>query len=175
MSGKQDELNAEPIVIAWNAPSMAEQAISHFPGFEVLLAQSPGGQQRVGAVIENLDSDDVLVRLTARRQLAALGPEAKTAMDNALVNPASSYRARLGVIVAANQIPSFKPDSFTPEAWCGVWNASQAGDDTLRTQANLLLKKRATPIDASSCKTRQAPVQPTVRPPVRPTARPTVR
>jgi hypothetical protein len=175
VSGKKDELNAEPIVIASNAPSMFEQAISRLPGFAVLMAQSPARQQPVAALIENLESDDVLVRLAARRQLAARGPEAKTAMENALVNPASSYRARLGVIVAANQMTGVKADSFTPAAWCGVWKASQSADDTLKTQANLLLKKPATPIDLSSCKTPQAPVQPTVRPPVKPTARQPVR
>jgi hypothetical protein len=160
VTGSHHELKGQPIVVTWNMPLMFERAISQLPGFRVLLAQSQMVQQPVrlspGAVIANLDSDDTLVRLTARRQLAALGPEATSAMDRALVDRASSYRVRLGVIVAAIQMPGFKPNGFSTAAWCEVWNATQTSDDTLKTQANLLLKKQATPVDLSSCNMRGA-------------------
>jgi hypothetical protein len=183
MSHKSDELNGEPIVVVSNAPPTVEQAINQLPGFGVLFAQS-SVRLPPAAVISNLESDDVLVRLTARRQLASIGPEATKAMDKALVGPpASSYRVKLGVIVAAVQMPNFRAESLSPAAWCEVWNASQASDDTLKTQASLLLKKQTTPVTASSCNARRLlapqavrpPVQLPARPPVQSTPRPPVR
>ncbi len=134
----------------------------HFPGFAVLLAQAQAAQTRVkppvNTIIANLDSEDALVRLTARRQLAEVGAAAIPDMDEALVNAGSSYRVRLGVIVAANQMPDFAL-GFSPAAWCRVWEASQTGDDTLKTQASVLLRRQKKPVNVSSCASRRSAVQ----------------
>ena len=50
------------------------------------------------------------------------------------------------------------PTAFSPAAWCQVWSATQTGDDTLKTQANLLLKRQASPINVSACNVRRLPV-----------------
>ena len=164
------------MVSSSNASPALEGRFDHLPWFAVLLAQNRTAQVQVklpaSAIIANLDSDDALIRLTARSQLASLGAGATSAMDKALVSPDSSYRVRLGVIVAAIQMPDFKPTAFSPAAWCQVWNATQTGDDTLKTQANLLLKRQATPINVSACNVRRLPVQQAARPPVQQLALP---
>ena len=59
-------------------------------------------------MLANLEADDPLIRLTARKQLASLGRGATNEMAKALASFDSSYRVKLGVIVAANQMPSFR-------------------------------------------------------------------
>jgi len=108
-------------------------------------------KRSAGTVVQNLDSDDPLIRLTARKQLALLGPEAMSTMDKAMANLDSSYRVKLGVIVAANEMKGFRPEAFSPRAWCEVWWAAQTGDETMKGQANLLLKKQTKRIDTQSC------------------------
>jgi hypothetical protein len=159
-----------PVVAEALPVSNPERALTRLPWFDVLLAQTQVAQTQVklppSAVIANLDSDDALVRLSARRQLASIGTPAISAMDKALVSAGSSYRVRLGVIVAAVQMPAFKADSFSRAAWCEVWAASQTGDDTLKTQANLLLKKQRTPVNLTTCNARRPPAQRPTVPPV---------
>ena len=105
----------------------------------------------------NLEADDPLIRLTARRQLASLGADATNAMDKALRNPDSSYRLKLGVIVAANEMSGFRPEAFSALAWCGVLRSFQSGDNTMKAQANRLLKKQTKPIDTSLCSEKRLP------------------
>jgi hypothetical protein len=145
-TGKQEELPGRQVVTAADAPRVRK--VGHLPWFATVFAQS---KLAPGMVIANLEADDPLVRLTARKQLASLGPEAISTMDKALVKPDSSYRVKLGVIVAANQMLGFKPDGFSTSAWCEVWRDAQTGDDAMKTQANLLLKKQDKPVSASSC------------------------
>jgi hypothetical protein len=166
------KLVGRPVVVRNGDPlpfAGPEFALARLPGFDVLFAQTRPAQTQVrlppSAVIANLDSDDALVRLSARKQLASLGTQATPEMDKALVSADSSYRVKLGVIVAAIQMPAFGPGSFSPAAWCQVWTASQTGDDTLKTQASVLLKKQRTPVNLASCSARRPAVRPGVRPP----------
>jgi len=145
-TGKQEELPGRQIVAV--ADSLGERSPAVLPWFGTVFAQA---EARPEAVISNLESDDPLIRLTARKQLAGLGPNALAAMDQALVNPNSSYRAKLGIIVAANQMHAFRPDRFSNSAWCEVWRNAQDNDEAMRTQANLLLQKQANPITPSAC------------------------
>jgi hypothetical protein len=118
------------------------------PWSTVVLAQS---KPSVQAIAPNLESEDPLIRLTARKQLASLGPQATEYINKTLVDPASTYRVKLGVMVAANQMTGFRPETLSPAAWCTVWRSAEGGDDTAKTQANLLLKKQNAPVNASSC------------------------
>jgi len=164
---KNEELRGHRILVAADTagPTLAKEAWS-LPAFSaVLMAQgklpAPAAQTkaskpqltlRVETVLTNLEADDPLIRLTARKQLASLGPAATKDMDKALASLDSSYRVKLGVIVAANQMENFRPDSFNAQAWCEIWRASQTGDDTLKMQASVLLKKQPKPIDRSWCR-----------------------
>lgn len=152
--GGQEVLTGERIVIA-DARSV-ERERPRFSLFETLLAQST---PTAGAVIANLEADDPLVRLTARKQLAALGPGAAADMSSVLAEPGSSYRAKLGVLVAANQMALLKPEQLTMSAWCQVWVSSQASDETLRSQASLLFRKHPQAFASEQClpTTRRSP------------------
>jgi hypothetical protein len=130
--------------------SSGELRLRRPPWFGAVMAQAKR-KLSLSEVMANLEADDPLIRLTARRQLASLGAEATYAMDNALRNLDSSYRVKLGVIVAANAMSGFRPEAFSALAWCGVLRAVQSGDNTMKTQANRLLKKQAKPIDISLC------------------------
>ena len=146
---KLEEFSGARVVLASFDPVKPDRFAWTFPWFSVVHAQ---GKPSVSTVMANLEADDPLIRLTARKQLAALGPEATREMDRALGRFDSSYRVKLGVIVAANQMPRFTPDSFNSSAWCEVWRATLTGDETMRAQANLLLKKQTKPVDPSVCK-----------------------
>jgi hypothetical protein len=143
-NGKSEELGGQQIVIA---ADMRQLPVMQMPWFGSVFAQT-----RVSAetAIANLEADDPVIRLTARRQLASLGPEAINSVEKAL-KPESSYRVKLGVMVAANQMRGFKPESLSTSAWCEVWRSAQTGDDAMKAQANLLLSKRNKPISGSAC------------------------
>jgi hypothetical protein len=130
--------------------SSGELRLRRLPWFGAVMAQAKG-KPSLNEVMANLEADDPLIRLTARRQLASLGANATNAMDKALRNPDSSYRVKLGVIVAANEMSGFRPEAFSALAWCGVLRAFQSGDNTMKAQANRLLKKQTKPIDTSLC------------------------
>ena len=137
-AGKPEELSGEPIVVASDTPPRGPRLPS-LPWFGAVMAQT---KRSAGTVVQNLDSDDPLIRLTARKQLALLGPEAMSTMDKAMANLDSSYRVKLGVIVAANEMKGFRPEAFSPRAWCEVWWAAQTGDETMKGQAEPLMNRR---------------------------------
>jgi hypothetical protein len=147
---KPEELEGKQIVVAAETRGSAPWRI---PLFGSVFAQA-----RVSAetAIANLEADDPVIRLTARRQLASLGPQAINSMEMILTKPDSSYRAKLGVIIAANQMSGFRPDSFSRSAWCAIWRSAQTDDNAMKAQANLLLSKQSNPISASSCAGIQA-------------------
>lgn len=146
-TGKPEELKGQPIVVARDTLP-AGPPNRWLRWFGTVLAQS---KPSISAVLANLEADDPLIRLTARKQLASIGPEATAEMDKALANSDSDYRVKLGVIVAANQMSGFRADAFSSLAWCEVWLATRTGDDTIKEQANLLLQKQTTPMSTSSC------------------------
>jgi hypothetical protein len=142
-AGKPEELVGQ--IILFNT---LQSPLMRIPWLGSVFAQPKVSAE---TAIANLEADDPVIRLNARRQLASLGPEAIGGVDRALTKPESSYRIKLGVMVAANQMRGFKPESLTPSAWCEIWRSAQTGDDAMKAQANLLLKKRSNPISASTC------------------------
>ena len=149
--GAPAELAGEKIVIAGEEPPRVVGS-GGLPWFGAVFAQS---KPKAAAVIAKLDDDDPLIRLTARKQLASLGLEAASHMDQSLADPDSSYRVKLGVIVAANQMSGFRPEALSATAWCGVWHSAQSGDETMKAQASLLLQKDTQTVSASSCRNLQ--------------------
>jgi hypothetical protein len=147
VTGKPEEMKGKPIVSLGDASSGAPR-VPRLRWFGAVMAQT---KLSASAVIANLDADNPLIRLTARKQLATLGPEATKEMDKALASVDSSDRVKLGVIVAANQMRGFRPEAFGNSSWCEVWRGAQSGDQTMKDQASLLLKKRSTPISTPAC------------------------
>jgi hypothetical protein len=156
VSGEPEILKGEPVVVD---VLPASPGLLRLPWFGTVWAQT---KSKVGVTIANLESSDPLVRLTARKQLASLGPEALMEMNRVLSAPGATYRMKLGVIVAANQMTGFRQEGFGLPAWCEVWKSSLTGDDTLKGQANLLLRKRSPSLNAQQCNSpqRPAPVAP---------------
>lgn len=144
-AGKPEEIDGTPVVLA-DALAPPRGGLARF--FTVHAQSQPA----LVSLLARLESDDPLIRLTARKQLAGLGPEAVSAIDRILGNIDSSYRARLGVIVAANEMPALRASSLSAAAWCEVWRSSQTGDETLKTQAGLLLKKQPSPVNPNACR-----------------------
>ncbi|HET9219142.1 MAG TPA: hypothetical protein VFR18_19310 [Terriglobia bacterium] len=149
-SGQPETLKGERVVVD---ASPASGRLPRLPWFGTVAAQTTPS---ASATIANLESSDSLVRLTARRQLATLGPTAAKDMDRALSAPGASYRTKLGVIVAANQMPGFRQEQFGLSAWCEVWASAQTGDATLKDQANQLLRKRSPTLTAAQCSRARA-------------------
>jgi hypothetical protein len=145
-----DALKGETVVVD---VSPATRDLPRLPWFGTVWAQSAPS---VAVTIANLESNDPLIRLTARKQLASHGSAAVNAMDRALSAPGATYRTKLGVIVAANQMSGFRQEQFGPSAWCAVWDSAQTGDVTLKSQANLLLRKRSQSLNAEQCRRVQS-------------------
>ena len=139
-------LNGKKVVVS--AVAAQERGVTGLPYFGSVHAEDNPSTKDL---VRYLDADDPAVRLKARQQLALAGPQAFKDMDKALANADSSYRVRLGVIVAANHAKSFQAEQFSTLAWCAVWGAEQTGDETMREQARLLLSKQPAKVGASTC------------------------
>ncbi|MFN0167852.1 MAG: hypothetical protein ACKV22_15600 [Bryobacteraceae bacterium] len=133
------------VVTAAAEPGTGEPPLPYFGAVYAMSNPSTGD------LLRYLDADDPSVRLRARQQLAKAGPEAFREMDKALARVDSSYRVRLGIIVAANQAKSFRAEQFSTAAWCSVWGAAQSGDETMQGQARLLLSKQPAKPSAATC------------------------
>lgn len=151
-SGEPEILTGELVVVA---ASPVNPVLPQLPWVATVWAQT---RPSAGVAIANLEANDPLVRLTARKQLASIGPEALKEMDKVLTTPGSTYRAKLGVIVAANQMTAFRPETFGLSAWCEVWKSAQADDQTMKSQANLLLKKQSQTFTTARCRQAQATI-----------------
>ncbi len=102
-------------------------------------------QRAVGeleAMSARLESNDAVVRLQARSDLAAAGGNALWYIDLVLSNPKSSYRLQLGTLVALNNMAAIKPN-LGDEANCEIAHAANSNDSTLRDQAKKYLAKHA--------------------------------
>lgn len=89
---------------------------------------------RLAAISERLESNDAVVRLQARSDLAASGHDGISYIDGVLKDSKSSYRLRLGTVVALNSMKINDPD-LSPIANCAIVQAASSDDETLREQA----------------------------------------
>lgn len=89
-----------------------------------------------------LDSPDAIVRRQSRLALAR--QDQSTAIpfiDGVLKNSSSSYRLRLGVLVALNHMPNLRVESLLPATITAIQNTLNDPDDALRNEALGLAKK----------------------------------
>ena len=106
---------------------------------------------------ERLESNDVIVRIQARSDLAALGSNALTYIQSVLSDPGSSPRLRLGVIVALNNVPNSK-FSLNESAECAIIQASVSAETTLKEQAEKYLLAHREVSSRAACGKRTQPV-----------------
>lgn len=93
---------------------------------------------------KRLESSDLVIRRDARTDLAKEGAAALPWIQSVLADGDSSYRLKLGVIIALDEMPNVKLDSFPPRSIQGLVEASVDRDETLRGEARRVLRHKAT-------------------------------
>ena len=89
-----------------------------------------------------LESPDAVVRRKSRADLAKQNPiVAVPWIENVLDDPKSSYRLKLGVLVALNQMPGVNAEGLRPSTIAVVQTMLCDSDDTLRNEAYSFLQK----------------------------------
>jgi hypothetical protein len=126
-------------------PSLLARLRTWLAGATVLLAQSSG----TDSISSRLQADDPVVRLTARDELASRGTSAMTYIDEVLSDRQSSYRLRVGVIVALNKMSSGR-DRLSRQAKCTIISATRDPDVLLSEQAAAFLTKEPS-VRATEC------------------------
>jgi len=95
----------------------------------------------VESIFGRLESYDPLIRRDARNELAKQGTAAVPSINKVLVSKKSSYRLRLGIVVALNRMQDLKADSLSNDAYDAIVNASKDPDPTLSDEASRFLRK----------------------------------
>ena len=109
------------------------------------------GEDDARSLSTRLQSDDAVIRVQARSDLAQMGQGALPYIEEVLTANSSSYRLRLGAIVALNGMAKFKP-SLSPEANCSLIQAAHSFDPYLREQAAKYVAEHSTLEIPDHCK-----------------------
>lgn len=89
-----------------------------------------------------LESPDAIVRRKTRYALSLQDQSVAVPwIDSVLKDKSSSYRLRLGVLVALNNMPNLPAESLLPATITAIQNSLNDPDDTLRNEALGLAKK----------------------------------
>ncbi|MEK7995257.1 MAG: hypothetical protein AAB403_15745 [Planctomycetota bacterium] len=87
--------------------TLTHQAPSPWPfGFNWLIRPVQAQGSDIPSIARRLESSDAIIRLDARAELAQMGSAAVPFIQEVLVDRDSSYRLRLGVLVALNKMPA---------------------------------------------------------------------
>ena len=95
-------------------------------------AEGPPPEQDISIALE---SNDILIRRQARNELAHQGTAALPWIQQILTDPKSSYRLRLGTIVALDRMPQADPTQLSTGALNSIVDASSSSDSALRDAA----------------------------------------
>ena len=85
--------------------------------------------------VNSLESPDPVIRRNARADLARQGASAVPWIEDCWANPKSSYRLRLGTIVALNNMSAVNVQALRPATIAAIQRASSDPDEALRTEA----------------------------------------
>ena len=89
-----------------------------------------------------LESPDAIVRRKTRYALSLQDQSVVIPwIDSVLQNKASSYRLRLGVLVALNNMPNLRAESLLPATVAAIQDTLNDSDDALRNEALGLAKR----------------------------------
>jgi hypothetical protein len=135
----------QPDALITSSSSSASSSLSLWPAnlgsalldyvLTPLRAQEPTSLPRIA---QQLEANDTIVRINARKELAQLGSKALPFIERTLTDRGSSYRLRLGVLVALN---GMKAPALQPAAACAVVNAARDSDSTIQRYAQSYLAK----------------------------------
>ncbi len=145
-AGQKTELEGERLSID-KVPFVARVEPTIKPTWSLIptaYAQSKATQQTLSSydLTVGLESPDAIVRRQTRYELSIQDPErALPWINSVLKDKASSYRLRLGVLVALNNMPNLSVQSLFPETITAIQNSINDPDDTLRNEALELAKK----------------------------------
>ena len=105
-------------------------------------AQTSQAPPTVSDIAIGLESPDAIVRRATREDLANLNQAiALPWIDSVFQDQNSSYRLRLGVIVALNNMTNLHGESLKPSTIVGIQTALSSPDPTLRNEALSLARK----------------------------------
>lgn len=142
LHGSQLTGSAEPTVTEPPAQSqvldLVPTAYAHTDQDYQQMKQSPP----IEDFAVGLESPDAVVRRKSRADLAKQNPiVAVPWIENVLDDPKSSYRLKLGVLVALNQMPGVNAEGLRPSTIAVVQTMLCDSDDTLRNEAYSFLQK----------------------------------
>lgn len=149
-AGKDEELprSNAPLVASAEATDSGGPSWSLFG--TVAYARSPAQQQapQPADFAGALESPDAIVRRNGRAELARQGQSAVPWIDEVLAKPESSYRLRLGVIAALNNMQGLRADTLRPAAVEAIKKAAADSDEALRNEARSFLDKYQSALSA---------------------------
>jgi len=104
------------------------------------------------SISQRLESNDTIVRVDARNELARMGQAAVPFIEEILNDQRSSYRLRLGVLVALNKMYAVQ---VSRSASCVILKATQDSDPTIRSEANQFISSHGKPeCDGATCNSK---------------------
>jgi hypothetical protein len=103
------------------------------------------GQFQSAPFISSLESPDPIIRRNARADLARQGASAVPWIEDCWNNPKSSYRLKLGTLVALNNMSSVNTSALRPSTITEFQRASSDPDTTLRNEALTFLNRYRIP------------------------------
>ena len=103
------------------------------------------GQFQSAPYISSLESPDPVIRRNARADLARQGASAVPWIEDCWNNPKSSYRLRLGTLIALNNMSAVNTQSLRPSTIAEFQRASSDPDEAMRTEALKFLNRYRIP------------------------------
>jgi hypothetical protein len=95
--------------------------------------------------VSSLESPDPVIRRNARADLAKQGASAVPWIEDCWNNPRSSYRVKLGTLVALNNMSAVNAQALRPSTIAEFQRASSDPDEALRTEALKFLNRYSIP------------------------------
>ena len=136
-AGKQVELPQSQQLIADAEPK---------PSWDFLSTTAHAqGQFQSAPYISSLESPDPVIRRNARADLARQGASAVPWIEDCWNNPKSTYRLRLGTLIALNNMSAVNTQSLRPSTIAEFQRASSDPDEALRNEALKFLNRYRIP------------------------------
>lgn len=95
--------------------------------------------------VSSLESPDPVIRRNARADLARQGAAAVPWIEDCWNNPKSTYRVRLGTLVALNAMSAVNTQALRPSTIAAFQRASSDPDEAMRTEALKFLNRYRIP------------------------------
>jgi hypothetical protein len=118
--------------------SRREEAPHTLGALPTVYAQT---QSTLESIFGRLESYDPLIRRDARDELAKQGAATLPSIEKVLVSNKSSYRLRLGILVALNKMQDLKANALSSKAYAAIVSAQKDPDPTLSDEASRFLKR----------------------------------